>query len=61
MKKKKRAKHYYTIGDCVVQGLVRRCVLRYCGTDQEVAERMYKEIKNYPPRECIGNVRLIAQ
>ena len=58
---KKRAKHYYIIGDCVIQGLVRRCVLKHCGTDQEEAEKMHKEIKNYPPKECIGNVRLIAQ
>lgn len=61
MKKKRRAKHYYIIGDCVVQGLVRRCVLRHCGVDQEVAKKMYKDTKNYPPRECVGNIALITQ
>ena len=61
MKKTKRVRQYYIVGDCVVQGLVRRCVLRHCGADQEVAEKMFKDTKNYPPRECVGNVRLITQ
>ena len=61
MKKTKRARQYYIVGDCVVHGLVKRCVLRCCGTDQEVAEKMYKDTKNYPPRECIGNVKLMIQ
>ena len=61
MRNTKRARQYYIVGDCVVQGLVRSCVLKYCSTDQEIAKKMFKDTKNYPPRECVGNVRLIAQ
>lgn len=57
----KRDSHYYIVGDCVVQGLVRRTVLKYCGTDQEEAVRIHKEIKNYPPRDCVGNITLVIQ
>jgi hypothetical protein len=49
---------YFVVGDYEICGKVEGCLIRLAGNEEARALTILEEVKNNPPKDCLGNIRL---